>query len=479
MPTKDAFPPAAGDAGSGRLRDGTPLAMINRLRDKWQRSSFIKSRLIAIGHLLSGNATNAIIMLVSTTIAARALGAQAYGVLALVLTIGRISERLLRFESWQPLIRFAAMDNTERDPKRLSELFLYGLLLDIGSAVLAGVLTVIGGWLLMPVLHLQPGDMPLVAIYALAIACNIRGMPTAALRLDGQFRTLAYIQLFASVLRVGLAVAAMLSGASLMTFVIIWTGAQIIDSLLFVWLGFHVLHKLDIPNPLRADIRGLTEKFPGFMRFAWSTNISGTLRTFTQEADTLLIGALVGTSWAGFYHIAKRIAKVAQQVGSMIQAVVYPDMARMWARADITAFRKTTARLQLVLAAIGLAMLGITWLAGDLLINFAFGKEFAAAFPLLIAQLMAVVLIMHAAPSRSALLAMHRPGFILVIALLSTVLFFAVAFLTIPIYGALGANLAHIAFAALTAVAMDIAWWGGVRDASRRQEAAVAVPATE
>ena len=473
MPPEDAITPPPLGPEPGRVR-GALSGRIARLHGKWRKSSFIKSRLIAIAHLLSGNATNALIMLISTTIAARSLGAQAYGVLALVLTIGRISERLVRFESWQPLIRFAAMEEEKKDPRRLSELFLYGFLLDIGSAVFAALLTVIGGWLLMPVLHLRPDDLPLVAIYALAIACNARGMPTAALRLDGKFRTLAYIQLFASVLRVGFAIAAMLAGAGLMTFVIIWTGAQAIDSLLFLWLGFHVLRKLGIPNPLTANLRGLTGKFPGFMKFAWSTNFSSTLRTFTQEADTLLIGALVGTNWAGFYHIAKRIAKVAQQVGTMIQAVIYPDMARMWARADFATFRRTTARLQFVLAAIGLSLLGITWLFGGPLIKLAFGKEFAAAYPLLIAQLMAVVLIMHAAPSRSALLAMHRPHFILMIAGLSTALFFAVAFTAIPIYGALGANMAHIAFAALTAVAMDVAMWRGIKEKSRQEAVATA-----
>ena len=95
-----------------------------------------------------------------------------------------------------------------------------------------------------------------------------------------------------------------------------------------------VIRKKGIPNPLRANPFGLKDRFPGFMSFAWSTNVSGTLRTLTQEADTLLVSAFAGTAWAGFYHIAKRIAKVAQQVGSMMQTVVYPDMARMWAQKE-------------------------------------------------------------------------------------------------------------------------------------------------
>jgi O-antigen/teichoic acid export membrane protein len=416
-------------------------------------------RLASIGHLLTGNFANAVLMLVGTTIAARSLGPASYGVFALVLTIGRFAERILRFESWQPLIKFVADEEASGSPQRQAQLFLYGLLLDVVCAALAAALALAAGYLLMPVLGLASEQLVLVAIYALAIAVNIRGMPTAALRLAGQFRTLAYVQIFTSVLRIGLAAVALAQGAGLFAFVVIWTLAQALDSLLFLWLGFRALGKLGVANPLTASWRGMTGNFPGFMGFAWSTNLSGTLRTMTQEADTLLVGALAGNAAAGFYHIAKRIAKVAQQVGGQVQAVLYPDMARMWVRAEIARFRSLTARIQLSLAAFGLTALAMCWLLGEFAIAAVFGAEFADAYPLLLAQLVAVVLILHAAPSRSALLAMDRHRLVLGIALVSTALFFAVAWLTIPATGALGANYAHIAFAALTAIAMDIAWW--------------------
>ena len=425
----------------------------------WRKKGFEKGWLKSILHLVSGSAGNAILMLISTTIAARTLGPAAYGVLALVLTVGRLSERLLRFESWQPLIRFAASEDIAADKKKMSELYLYGLFLDIGTALLAAVLTMIVGYALMTVIGLEPEHMPLLAIYAVAIAMNIRGVPTAALRFDGQFRTLAYVQLLSSVLRLALAAAGLVFGFSLLEFVIVWTVCQALDSLLFLWLGLRVIRKQGIPSPFRANPFGLKQKFPSFMSFAWSTNISGTLRTLTQEADTLLVSAFAGTAWAGFYHIAKRIAKVAQQVGAMMQAVVYPDMARMWAQKDVAAFSSTIKRVQLVLGAVGVAFLGAFWLVGDWMMKFVFGSEFAQAYPLLVAQLLAVVLIMHAAPSRSALLAMNRPGFVLWVAIASTIIFFITAWITMPTYGALGANFAHIAFAALTAIAMDIAMW--------------------
>ena len=46
--------------------------------------------------------------------------------------------------------------------------------------------------------------------------------------------------------------------------------------------------------------------------------------------DTSIVGALAGPTAAGFYHIAKRLGRVIVQCGVQVQAVLYPDVARLW-----------------------------------------------------------------------------------------------------------------------------------------------------
>jgi O-antigen/teichoic acid export membrane protein len=433
-----------------------------RLKNFRQGQGLLRSRIGSILHLISGNVGDAVIMLAGLSIAARALGSADFGTMAIVLTIGRLCERLLRFESWQPLVRYAAQEEAENDPTRLSRLYLYGLLLDIGSALLAACLTVGAGFALAGLLQLDNGGTMLVAIYACAIAVNIRGMPSAALRLAGKFKTIAYFQIVANSLRLIMAIVCYLNGAGLLAFVLVWTVAQIIDSLLFCFLGFRTLRRDGIPSPWRADWHNLRRDFPGFLGFAFATNLSSSMRTLTQEADTLLVGIFAGKVAAGFYHLAKRMARIAQQVGVTVQTVIYPDLARMWSKSSRKAFGRLVGTVQAMLAAIAISAVAVAWLAGDKVIELVFGKEFAGSYPLLLTQLVAVLLILHAAPTRSALLAMNRPGYVLRVASASTILFFAVAFYAIPRFGALGANLAHIAFGGLTAILLDIAFWRGV-----------------
>ena len=360
-----------------------------------------RERLTAIGHLLSGNFVSAALMLVSVALAARSLGPSTYGVMVMVMSYDGVVERVLRFESWQAIIRFAAQEDGAT-PHRLSRLYAYGLLIDVGAAALAAITAIGLAIVLGPHLGLTSLHIHLVMIDAVAMAVNVAGVPTAALRLSGQFKTLAYAQTAANVFRVGFALACVTLNAGLIGFMVAWTAAQVLGSCVVIWTGFRALRSMGIPNPVLAPFRGLRRDFPDFFGFACSTNLSLTLRVVTTEADSLFVGAVGGTAAAAVYYLAKRIAKVAAQVGAQVQAVIYPDVARMWARGDVRSFRTATLQVQGGLAAVGLVTLLLAVSCGPLLIRLGPGEAYSSAYPLLLTQLVAVMLMLHAAPARSA-----------------------------------------------------------------------------
>ncbi|UXC90077.1 lipopolysaccharide biosynthesis protein [Sphingobium sp. RSMS] len=417
-----------------------------------------RGRLVAVGHLLSGNFLNALIMLVSVAMAARSLGPATYGVMVLVLSYNRVVERILRFESWQPLIRFAVEEESRGSPRRMQRLYCYGLMLDMGAAAVAAVSAIGLAWLFGPLFGLKPLHVELVAIYSVATLFNIAGVPTAALRLSGQFKMLAYAQVAGNVLRILLAFLCMVTHAGVIGFMVAWTVSQALGSVLVFWVGFRALRQMGIPNPLHARLKGLVKDFPGFFGFACSTNLSLTLRVITTEADSLFVGAVAGSSAAAVYYLAKRIAKVATQVGAQVQAVVYPDVARMWVNGNIRNFRAATLQVQMALAAVGFVMLAGAWLLGPLLIRVGPGVAYSETYILLLTQLVAVMLMLHAAPSRSAMLAMNRSWTVLAISGFGTALFVAVAAYAVPRYGPIGGNIAHVVLGVVTAVLLDVSW---------------------
>src|SRR3546814_19489804 len=91
-------------------------------------------------------------------------------------------------------------------------------------------------WLFGPLFGLQPLHVELVAVYSVATLFNSAGVPTAALRLSGQFKMLAYAQVAGNVLRILLAFLCMVTHAGLVGFMVAWTASQALGSVLVYWV---------------------------------------------------------------------------------------------------------------------------------------------------------------------------------------------------------------------------------------------------
>src|SRR5690348_11512404 len=117
------------DGGGGNKRTYARLARgFASLRNR---------RVRAVMHLLTGTSGTVVLSLLSITLAARALGPREYGILALILTLGQACERLLSFQSWQPLIRYGSTFDIESESDDLRSLFKFGLMLDFAGSAAA------------------------------------------------------------------------------------------------------------------------------------------------------------------------------------------------------------------------------------------------------------------------------------------------------------------------------------------------------
>lgn len=418
-------------------------------------------RLQSIAHLLTGNVLSSLIGLAGFALTARSLGPTGYGVLALCFSYTRAIERLVSFQSWQPLIKYGAQSLAQNPENRteLQSLLKFGLLLDV-SAALAGWLVAVGLVLLAaPLLGISQDMTGLVILYCTVLPFQITGVPTAVLRLFGRFMIIAYGQVSSSIVRLVLCAVGAFAGAGLFEFAVIWMVAQILGTLVVLLLSFLELRRQGLlAGLLTAPLRGITSLFPGLWKFSISANLSLTIRSSANEFDTLLVGFLASPASAGLYHIAKRIGRIAQQAGVQVQAVLYPELARAWAEAALTAFHRTVAQMQALLLLFGLLLIGGLYLLIGPLLASAVGTDFAGAGPLVIVQSIAVTLTLCGAVIRSALLAMGRENDILRSVMISTVAFHATALTLIPAIGAMGANIAHIVMATIWLSTMMVSY---------------------
>lgn len=433
---------------AGELRSKMIFTSI-RLRD-----ALAHRRVKAVGHLLTGTAATLALTLLSIALVARLLSPASYGVFAMILTLGQACERLVSFQSWQPLIRHGATLDVRADPASYFALLKFGLLLDIGGSIAAWVVAsalTIGGSFMF---GFSSEAVGYALLFLTSLLFNFNGVATAIFRLSGQYRTIARIQVANALVRLLFVAGAYVAGAGMLELIIVWTVTQISSSLANFVCAMRLLPQPGFRQLVRASAKGINGRFPDLWRFALGSNLSLTLWSSAQQVDTLIVGWLASPASAGLYHIAKRISRVVQQVGSQVEAVVYPDLSRLAAAGKRRAFIRVLIQTEALLAAFGACCFLTMLLVGAPLMRLAFGPHFAGAVPLLTIQILAVTLTISGAASRAGLLALGDQRAVLRTVMACTLVFYCSVFLLIPKVGAMGANIAHLLFAAV--------WLGGL-----------------
>lgn len=459
-----------------RVRNDTAVFMLNAMAAQWRRlTGFVgqlagerafRKRLTNIGHLMAGNFGAGVIAFFAVAIAARGLGVETFGVLALVSTFIQAIERFVSFQTWQPIIRFGAGLKEQGRDDDLKSVIKFGFLLDV-SAALAGFAIAVGlalfgaerfGW--------SAEVRNSLLLYSAALLLLINGSPTGVMRLAGKFREIAYFQVIAMTVRCTLCAIALAAGAGLFTYVAIWAGTHVLSAILLMTTGALQLRRLGCADFMNASLKDMSTRFPKIWRFAVLANLSLSIRSSAQQLDTLIVGALAGAGGAGLYHIAKRIAKFAQQAGQQVQAVVFPDIAKLWARGDIDSFRKDVARTEgLLLLMCGLGV-GATFLLADPIIALLAGEKYADAGGMLKVQIIAVAALLAGSVARAALLCMGKEVTVFWLSVAATALFFSSAFFFIPRAGAIGANYAHAIAGVFIVAALWIAYKAALKHGS-------------
>jgi O-antigen/teichoic acid export membrane protein len=420
---------------------------LGRTRRFWQSGGAMHARLLNIGHLLTGNLCGSLIGMLSFVVTARALGPTQYGVLALTYSYTRAIERLVSFQSWQPLIKYGAELQGREDHEDYRALLKFGLVVDMSAAAMAYLVSIGLALLFGPLIGIGGEALQQVLIYSTVLLFQVNGLPTAVIRLAGRFRLVAYGTLVGGAVRLGLCALGLMMGAGLLYFVIVWTVTQIIGALSLLFLAFRELRRQGVRNIATAPLKGVTTRFSGLASFTIGSNIELTLRSSANELDTLLVGMLASPTAAGLYHIAKRLGRLVLQVGVQVQAVLYPDVARLWAQRALGEFRSTVFQMEILLMVFGVLLVVLTALCIHPLIYWTAGPDFVASAPLAVVQMLAVAMVLSGGAVRTALLAMGRQPAVLRIVLVGVIVFQATAFSLIPLVGAMGANIAHVVMA--------------------------------
>jgi antigen flippase len=198
---------------------------------------------------------------------------------------------------------------------------------------------------------------------------------------------------------------------------------------------------------IRAELRELRS-------YSFRAAPSGLVTAFIMHSDRLVLIPMLPARELGFYAVAFSFSRVVQFVQPALQSILLSHMSAQGEGAP----RVHDVACRLLIASLTAACV-LLWLAGEWLLGFAYGAEFASAigiFRLLVIEASLGVL---AQVSVQLYLSRDRPGVVSSIQAITLVISLALLLTLVPVFGALGA-----AIALLTAGA--IRWLmllGGVR----------------
>ena len=355
-----------------------PLGRIRTFASGMRASTVVRN----VGKLWSAQGVVVIAGAVQAIVAARWLGPERFGVVGLVIVLPAFVYSFLDPQSGQAVIRFlsgAADGDGDREA---------GAVVKIGFAsdvVLAGgalaISTALSPW---AVAHLVDGrvDATLVVIAAAGLALSApaataRGVLSALEAFD----QLAVANAVLAVARAALVVVAAHEGGIAIV-VLAATAGTAIEGISLTVLSTQVLRR-------RKEVRWwcsrTSDLAPGrlreMLRFMLYTDLASLAGSMVKHLDLLVLGLYQGPIAAGLYRLARSMITPLVSLSDPLQAVVYPEFARLRQRDGATAVVRAARRR---FFSMGLPVGAAVWVAAVLsgpVIHFVAGPAYRGAAP--------------------------------------------------------------------------------------------------
>ncbi|SFH64190.1 lipopolysaccharide biosynthesis protein [Albimonas pacifica] len=364
---------------------------------------------------------------------------------------------MLKFQSWQAILRYGAMLEAPRDRRGLENLLGFALGLDIVASLAA-----IGAALAFLPLARDLFEWPeAVAEFApwflICIPFIMQATPNGALRLFDRVDVLAAQHALNAVFRlVGVGAAVALDGGALHIAAAWFTASVLSGAWVFAVFAREMRRRRLRPRFETPWLRAGT-RFPGVWRFLLLTNAASTVQLSVSHLTTMLVGARLGAEAAGAFEIARQFAASIAKPARVLGPLVLPDLSRLTARGEWQALARflvrqlwTTALAALIFAAVLFAVL-------DPLVAHVYGPEMARHAPLF--QLLTAGALIGALgfALEPAYLAANRAGSALAIQSAAAALYLPLALLLADRSGVTGVGVAILAHAALYHGALGVA----------------------
>jgi len=398
----------------------------------WNQDNLLRRIVRNSGYLFVGNTLSTI---VQSILSARLLGILGFGILGVVIEFATNINRLLSFRMGELVVRYMGQYLSEGRSDRAAAVFKASVLLESVSSVLAYLLLA----LLAPVaaLHIlkDPTAAALISFYALALLGNFATeSSTGFLQVTDRFRSQALINFIQSLLTAGLVIYAFLVQGDIRMVLGAYLAGKVFNGLTLAGYAFWRAGRTLGAGWWRASFSLLPPRRE-FLRFALSTNLSGTVTMLTRDSESIWLSSLLGPLTAGYFKTARAVINLVTLPITPFINAAYPAINRSVAEKAWARLLDLLKKLTLISAAWTGAVSVALLFGGQWLITTFYGQNFSPAFPAMMILLVGFGFANVFYWNRNLLLSFGEPDYPLKVIAAAGAVKLLLTFLLVPLFG--------------------------------------------
>ncbi len=408
---------------------------ISQVWQHWKQDRLLGKVIRNSSYLVSSNTISMGLSSLQGLLAAAMLGAASYGILGIIISFASNVNRLLSFRMNEMVVKYGGQYLAEQRKDLASGVVkIAGMSEAVTSVVAYAILVLLARWGAAAIVK-DTSTAIWIIIYGLALLANlITETSTAVLQLGGHYRTQAVLNLAQNILTAGWILTAFLLKGGLTDVILAYLAGKFLFGMGTAAAAIYWSRTLLGDKWWRVNLKLLPD-LRKMVRFAISTNLSGTANMVFRDSEILWIGFFLSSLEAGYYKFALAIMNVIILPITPFIQTTFPEITRsvtlrLWKQLQ-SLLRRTSL---IAVAWTALTGIGII-IAGPWFLRLFKNGDYLPSF--------GVILILFAGYSfanifywnRPLMLAFGRPNFPLMITLASGLIKTALMFLLVRQFG--------------------------------------------
>jgi O-antigen/teichoic acid export membrane protein len=388
------------------------------------------------GYLFSATGISAALSFIQNILVARLLGPAGLGILAAITQFTTVVNNLASFRMGELVIKYIGEFTENRQPQLAAAVFKAAAAVEMLASLVAFALA----WLLAPLgaryLAKDAGLAPWFILYGLIILANlISESSTGLLQIFDRYRPMASLNVIGSIFTLALIALAYLTQGGMLEVLLAYIVGKVIGAVGLTLLAIQEAGRRWGRDWWRTPLSILRPQARQLVKFAVSTNLSGSLSLINKSSDILFISFFRTPVETGYFKQALGLVNLVQLPVSPLPQATYPELSREVARRNWKNVRYVLRQGSLLAGAFTLAATLVLVFFGRQIIATLYRPEYLPAYPALLIMLIGFLVANTFYWNRTILLALNHPDFPTKVNLVVAILKTAGILLLVPGFG--------------------------------------------